>query len=91
MITYNLLHITGLHFTLTGDEGKDREYDVTFVDRNATVPGMSLPQNETIYESKMKPGSWVKLNRRYFSDISIFIKYQGRTVKQINEIGRAHV
>ena len=83
MITHKIMHINGLYFELT-DDHKDREYDVTFVDRNATVPGMSLPQNETIYESKMKPGSWVKLNRRYFSDISIFIKYQGRTVKQIN-------
>lgn len=75
MITYKLLHINGLHFELLGDEGKGREYDVSFVDRKA---------NTTIYEVKMKPGSWAKLNRRYLSDIAIFIKYQGRTVKQIN-------
>ena len=83
MITHKIMHINGLYFELT-DDHKDREYDVTFVDRNATVPGMSLPQNETIYESKMKKGCWVRLNRRYFSDIAIFIKYQGRTIKQIN-------
>lgn len=84
MITYKLLHINGLHFELLNDEGKGREYDVSFVDRNASKPGFFLPQNETIYETKMKPGSWAKLNRRYLSDIAIMIKYQGRTVKQIN-------
>lgn len=84
MITYKLTHVNGLHFELLDDEGKGREYDVSFVDRNASKPGFFLPQNETIYEAKMKPGSWAKLNRRYLSDIAIMIKYQGRTIKQIN-------
>ena len=84
MITYKLTHVNGLHFELLDDEGKGREYDVRFVDRNASKPGFFLPQNETIYEAKMKPGSWAKLNRRYLSDIAIMIKYQGRTIKQIN-------
>ena len=84
MITYKLTHVNGLHFELLDDEGKGREYDVSFVDRNASKPGFFLPQNETIYEAKMKPGSWAKLNRRYLSDIAIIIKYQGRTIKQIN-------
>jgi len=75
MITFKLLHINGLYFELLDDEGKDREYDATFIDRKT---------NEVLYESKMKPKSWAKLNRRYLSDIAIFIKYQGRTVKQIN-------
>jgi autotransporter strand-loop-strand O-heptosyltransferase len=75
MITFKLLHINSLYFELLDDEGKDREYDVTFIDRKT---------NEVLYESKMKPKSWVKLNRKYLSDIAIFIKYQGRTVKQIN-------
>jgi autotransporter strand-loop-strand O-heptosyltransferase len=73
MITYKLLHINGLYFELLGDEGKDREYDVSFVDGNTTI-----------YETKMKKGAWAKLNRKYLSNIAIFIKYQGRTVKQIN-------
>ena len=73
MITYKLLHINGLYFELLGDEGKDREYDISFVDGNTTI-----------YETKMKKGGWAKLNRRYLSNIAIFIKYQGRTVKQIN-------
>ena len=84
MITYKLLHINGLYFELLGDEDKNREYDVSFVDMEAQVAGYMLPQQVTIYETKMKPGSWAKLNRRYLSNIAIFIKYQGRTVKQIN-------
>ena len=75
MITYNLHHVDGLYFQLIADEGKNREYDVTFVDRDSKT---------TIYESKMKPGGWSKLSRTYLSDIAIFVKYEGRTVKQIN-------
>jgi autotransporter strand-loop-strand O-heptosyltransferase len=84
MITYNLHHVDGLYFQLLDDEGKNREYDVVFVDRRTTKLGYSLPQNETIYETKMKPGSWARLSRKYLSDIAIFVKYQGRTIKQIN-------
>jgi len=84
MITYKLTHVNGLHFDLIDDEGKGREYDVVFVDRRTAKLGYFLPQSEIIYETKMKPGSWAKLNRKYLSDIAIFIKYQGRTIKQIN-------
>ena len=37
MITYNIHHVNGLFFELTGDEGKDREYDIQFVDNNKTI------------------------------------------------------
>jgi len=77
MVTYNLTHVHGLHFELLGDEGKNREYDVVFVDTTTS-------KSEIIYEVKMRPGSWAKLSRKYLSDIAIFIKYQGRTIKQIN-------
>lgn len=73
MITYNIHHVNGLFFELTGDEGKNREYTVSFVDKN-----------KTIYETKLKPGNWARLSRKYLSDIAIFVKYEGRTVKQIN-------
>ena len=75
MITYKLTHVNGLHFELLSDEGKNREYDVTFIDKNVTKP---------IYETKLKPGGWSRLDRKYLSNISIFVKYQGRIVKQIN-------
>ena len=84
MITYKITHVNGLHFELTGDEGKNKEYDVSFVDRNTETPGFFLPQNKIIYETKLSPGGWAKLSRKYLSDIAIFIKYKDRIVKQIN-------
>jgi autotransporter strand-loop-strand O-heptosyltransferase len=77
MITYNLYHVQGIFFELLDDEGKNREYDVSFVDRkNSTI----------IYETKLKPKSWAKSSRSFFSDVAIFVKYEGRTIKQINLI-----
>lgn len=75
MINYKLQHVNGLFFELLSDEGKNREYDITFVDRK---------DNKTIYNIKLKPGSWVRLNRKYLSDIAVFIRYEGRIVKQVN-------
>ena len=75
MITYKLTHVNGLHFELIEDEGKNREYDISFVDRK---------DNKTVYETKLKPSSWARLERKYLSDIAIFIRYEGRTIKQIN-------
>jgi len=75
MINYKLQHVNGLFFELLSDDGKNREYDVTFVDRK---------DNKIIYNIKLKPGSWVRLNRKYLSDIAVFVKYEGRVVKQIN-------
>jgi autotransporter strand-loop-strand O-heptosyltransferase len=84
MITYNLHHVDGLYFQLLDDEGKNREYDVVFVDRKTEVPGLFHPQQKTIYETKLKPGGWARLSRKHLSDIAIFVKYEGRTIKQIN-------
>ena len=84
MINYNLHHVNGLFFELLDDGGKNREYDIQFVDRRGKVEGMLTEQHITIYETKLKPGSWSRLNRRYLSDIAIFIKYEGRIIKQIN-------
>lgn len=75
MITYNLNHVNGLFFELLSDGGKNREYDVQFVDNNT---------KDVIYQVKLKPGTWSKLNRTYLSDISIFVMYETRIVKQIN-------
>jgi autotransporter strand-loop-strand O-heptosyltransferase len=75
MITYNIHHVDGLYFQLLDDEGKNREYDVQFVDRDS---------KSEIYETKLKLGGWARLNRKYLSDIAVFVKYEGRTIKQIN-------
>lgn len=84
MITYNLHHVNGLFFEILSDEGKNREYSVSFVDNKALVDGLFHPQHKTIYETKLKPGGWSRLSRKYISDISIIVKYEGRVVKQIN-------
>ena len=68
-------HVNGLYFELSGDENKNREYDVSFYDNDA---------KKNIYETKLKVGSWAKTDRVYLSDISIIIRYEGRTIKQIN-------
>lgn len=75
MITYKMHHVNGLYFELSGDENKNREYDVSFYDNDA---------KKNIYETKLKVGSWAKTDRVYLSDISIIIRYEGRTIKQIN-------
>lgn len=75
MIEYNLYHVNGLFFEIKGDEGKNREYDVSFIERET---------NKTIYETKLKVGMWAKLERKYLSDLMVVIRFQGRTIKQIN-------
>lgn len=75
MIEYNLHHVNGLFFEIKGDEGKNREYDVSFVERET---------NNTIYETKMKVGTWSRLDRKYLSDVMVLVRFEGRTIKQLN-------
>lgn len=75
MLKYNLHHVKGLYFQLLDDDGKDREYEVSFLDRQT---------KENIYKIKLKKGGWVRLERKYLSDIAIIIRYEGRTIEQIN-------
>ena len=53
MINYKLQHVNGLFFELLSDEGKNREYDVTFVDRK---------DNKTIYNIKLNKKKFFKTN-----------------------------
>ena len=75
MIQYNIHHVNGLYFQITQDEGKDREYEVQFLDRES---------KKLIYETKLKVNGWARLERQYLSDISVIVSYNGRVVKQIN-------
>jgi len=79
MLTYNLHHVNGLYFQLLDDGGKNREYEVSFYDRQS---------KETIYKSKISKGGWVRLSRKYLSDIAIIIRFEGRTIEQINFLDR---
>jgi autotransporter strand-loop-strand O-heptosyltransferase len=74
MITYNINHINGLYFELFDNEKPDREYNIEFYDDQ---------KKEIIYETKLKNNHWAKLDRKYLSDIIIFIKYKNRVVTQV--------
>ena len=76
MIDYKIHHVNGLYFELISDEGKNREYDISFLDRGNN--------NKSVYEIKMKIGTWARLERKYLSDIIVLVRYEGRTIKQIN-------
>lgn len=76
MITYNIHHVKGCYFQITGDEGKNREYEVSFVDRQEN--------NKVIYKVKLGVGHWAQVDRKYLSDLAVIVRYEGRTVKQIN-------
>jgi len=75
MITYNIHHVKGCYFQITGDEGKNREYEVSFVDRK---------DNKVLYKSTLGIGHWAQLERKFLSDIAVIVRYEGRTIKQIN-------
>jgi len=76
MIKYNMHHVNGLFFELLEDEGKNREYDVQFIDKGNN--------NSIIYETKMKLKMWTRLERKYLSDLAVRVSYSGRVIKQIN-------
>jgi autotransporter strand-loop-strand O-heptosyltransferase len=76
MINYKLHHVNGLYFELVDDGGKNREYDISFVDK-------AFP-DKPIYETKLKTYSWSRLERKFLSDIAIYVRFEGRTIKQIN-------
>ena len=44
MIEYKLTHVQGLYFEIVDDGGKNREYDVVFIDKK---------DNSIIYEVKL--------------------------------------
>ena len=75
MINYNIHHVNGCRFEITSDDGKGKEYDVQFVDKK---------DNSVIYETKMKVGTWAKLERRYLCDLAVIVKYKDRVVTQVN-------
>jgi hypothetical protein len=75
MISYILHHVNGLYFQITDDEGKNREYDISVIDKL---------DNKNIYECKLKVNMYTRLERKYLSDLAVIVRYEGRTVKQIN-------
>jgi hypothetical protein len=75
MLTYNLHHVNGLYFQITSDGGKNRDYEVTIIDRKS---------KETLYKTIIGVNGWIRLERKYLSDLAIIIRFEGRTIEQIN-------
>jgi len=74
-IEFNLNHVKGLFFEMVNDDGYNDTYNVQFIDRS---------NNEIIYESEMKNNTWVRLNRKYLSDIVIKINLKYEVVAEIS-------
>ena len=72
---YVLHHINGIYFEIV-DAEKD-EYEVSFEEN--LKAGTNV-----IYSTKLKKGMFAKCSRQYLSDLKIVVRYQGRTIKQIN-------
>jgi autotransporter strand-loop-strand O-heptosyltransferase len=75
MIQYIIHHVNGLYFQITSDDGKNREYDIKVLDRSS---------KEIIYQAKIGVNGWVRMTRKYLSDLAVIISFEGRTIKQIN-------
>ena len=75
MLTYDIHHVNGLFFQITGDGEKNREYEVSVLDRKS---------KETLYKAKLKVNGWIRLERKYLSDLAVIIRYEGRTIEQVN-------
>ena len=71
---YNITHVDGLRFELLSDGGQNNEYDVLFYD---------YTKAEIVYQTKMKPNSWAKLNKSYLLDIHVIVKHSSKTIKEI--------
>lgn len=74
-IEYIFNHVNGLYFEITGDEGHNDTYIVSFVDRSTNI---------IVYQSEMKLNTWVKLNRKYLSDIIIKITLKYETIAELS-------
>lgn len=82
MLKYNIHHVNGLYFEIVHDgNNNEREYDCTFFDRG---------NNKTIYQTKLKAGSWSKLNRKYLSDIVVYVRYKDRIVTEVSILKHLH-
>ena len=75
MLTYDIHHVNGLYFQLKSDGEKNREYEVSVIDRKS---------QEKIFETKLKPGGWLRTNRKYLSDLAVIVRFEGRTIEQVN-------
>jgi autotransporter strand-loop-strand O-heptosyltransferase len=78
---YNLNHVDGLYFEILNDNHPDkgREYEVSFFDKKS---------NELLYYCHLKNKQWARLNRKWFSDIKIVVKYKERIVTETSSFAQ---
>lgn len=74
-IEYNFNYVNGLYFELLSDEGHNDTYDVQFIDR---------ANYDVIHTCEMQVMTWVKLNRKYLSDIKIVVKFKDAILLELN-------
>ena len=74
-IKYNFNHVNGVFFEMLEDGGFNDTYKIVFWDR---------VNERTVFESEIKPQTWVKLNRRYLSDLDILIMLGDKIVFEKN-------
>lgn len=75
MLNFNIHHVNGLFFELLDDGGKCLEYEVIISDRANGV---------VVFETKLKTFSWLRLPRRYLSDLTVSVSHEGVLLKQIH-------
>lgn len=73
-IEFVISHVNGLYFEITADEGHNDTYFVRFIDDDT---------KEVIYEKDMRVRTWVKLNRKYLSNIVIEVKHNSEEIEPI--------
>lgn len=74
-LSYNLHHVNGLFFELLDDGGYNHTYHIYIQD---------LDNNDILYQSEIKPNTWVRLNRKYLSNLLITVTLKGRLMLEIN-------
>lgn len=79
MLNYDIHHVNGLYFSIKSDGGKDRNYDVNVVDR---------ANGDTIFTSQLKPGGWIRMNRKYLSDLRVDVLYDGKVIESVSIVDR---
>jgi len=73
-IEYNFNHVNGLFFELLSDEGHNSTYTVKFIDRL---------DDSVVHEQEMKTQTWVRLDRRYLSDIVIKLYFHHEVDEEV--------
>lgn len=79
MLSYDIHHVNGLYFQIKDDGGRQRSYDVAVIDG---------PDGDVLYRTSLKPGGWLRMNRRYLSDLRVEVSYEGSILERVSILER---